>query len=417
MKIAVIGGGSTYTPELIKGLLEIQDDIPIDSVWLCDVEEGQTKLEIIFEFVKRLVKERFKVFKTLNPEEALMDTDFVVFQFRPGFLKGRELDESLPLKYDLIGQETTGMGGFSSALRAFPIVEKYIDLVEKHSKATVINFTNPSGHVTEFVLNYLKFERFIGLCNVPISLLKNISEILNCDMDDIFLKYYGLNHLTFLERIYVKDKDVTEEIFERVNVNPSNIPITDFPRWLISSLSMFLNPYLRYYLMREAMLKKIKEKELRAREVMKIEKELLDIYKKAEEIPPELSKRGGSMYSTAAAHLIRDLTRGSGRVHILNTRNEGAVSNLPDDYVLEIPCYVKGGKVFPISMGKADEFALAFIYVIKMYERLTIKAYLNRSKDYALKAILVHPLGPGVEKAREFLEDMLSANKGWIDLE
>ena len=417
MKIAVIGGGSTYTPELIKGLLEIQDDVSIDSVWLCDVEEGQTKLEIIFEFVKRLVKERFKVFKTLDPEEALMDTDFVVFQFRPGFLKGRELDESLPLKYDLIGQETTGMGGFSSALRAFPIVEKYIDLVEKHSKATVINFTNPSGHVTEFVLNYLKFERFIGLCNVPINLLKNISEILNCDMDDIFLKYYGLNHLTFLERIYVKDKDVTEEVFERMNVNPSNIPITDFPRWLISSLSMFLNPYLRYYLMRETMLKKIKEKELRAREVMKIEKELLDIYKKAEEIPPELSKRGGSMYSTAAAHLIRDLTRGFGRVHILNTRNEGAVSNLPDDYVLEIPCYVKGEKVFPISMGKADEFALAFIHVIKMYERLTIKAYLNRSKDYALKAILVHPLGPGVEKAREFLEDMLSANKGWIDLE
>ncbi len=417
MKIAVIGGGSTYTPELIKGLLEIQDDIPIDSVWLCDVEEGQTKLEIIFEFVKRLVKERFKVFKTLKPEEALMDTDFVVFQFRPGFLKGRELDESLPLKYDLIGQETTGMGGFSSALRAFPIVEKYIDLVEKHSKATVINFTNPSGHVTEFVLNYLKFERFIGLCNVPINLLKNISEILNCDMDDIFLKYYGLNHLTFLERIYVKDKDVTEEVFERVNVNPSNIPITDFPKWLISSLSMFLNPYLRYYLMRETMLKKIKEKELRAREVMKIEKELLDIYKKAEEIPPELSKRGGSMYSTAAAHLIRDLVKGSGRVHILNTRNEGAISNLPDDYVLEIPCYVRGGKVFPISMGEADEFALAFIHVIKMYERLTIKAYLNRSKDYALKAILIHPLGPGVEKAREFLEDMLSANKGWIDLE
>ena len=123
------------------------------------------------------------------------------------------------------------------------------------------------------------------------------------------------------------------------------------------------------------------------------------------------------MYSTAAAHLIRDLVKGSGRVHILNTRNEGAVSNLPDDYVLEIPCYVKGEKVFPISMGKADEFALAFIHVIKMYERLTIKAYLNRSKDYALKAILIHPLGPGVEKAREFLEDMLSANKGWIDLE
>jgi len=416
MKIAVIGGGSTYTPELIKGLLEIRNDVPIDSVWLCDVEEGAEKLDIVFEFVKRLVKEKFKVFKTLKPEEALIDADFVVFQFRPGFLRGREIDESLPLKYNLIGQETTGMGGFSSALRAFPIVEDYINLVEKHSKATVINFTNPSGHVTEFVLNYLRFERFIGLCNVPINILKSISEILNCDMDDILLKYYGLNHLTFLEKIYLKGKDVTEEVLKRVNVTPSNIPITDFPNWLINSLSMFPNPYLRYYLMRETMLKEIKEKELRAREVMKIEKELLDIYKKAEEIPPELSKRGGSMYSTAAAHLIRDLVNGSGRVHILNTRNEGAISNLPGDYVLEIPCYVRGGKAFPISMGEGSEFALAFIHVVKMYERLTIKAYLNRSKDYALEAILVHPLGPGVEKAREFLEDMLNANKEWIDL-
>lgn len=417
MKIAVIGGGSTYTPELIKGLLEIHSEIPIESVWLCDVKEGQTKLEIIFEFIKRLVKGEFKIFKTLKPEEALIDADFVIFQFRPGFLKGRELDESLPLKYNLIGQETTGMGGFSSALRAFRIVEEYINLVEKYSKAIVINFTNPSGHVTEFVLNYLGFERFIGLCNIPINLLKNISEILNCNMDDIFLKYYGLNHLTFLERIYLKNKDVTEEVFKKMIVSSSRFPITDFPKWLISSLSMFPNPYLRYYLMRETMLKRIMEKELRAKEVMKIEKKLLDIYKKAEEIPFELSERGGSMYSTAAAHLIRDLAKGSGKVHILNTKNEGAIVNLPNDYVMEIPCYVKGGKVFPVSIGKADEFALAFIHVIKMYERLTIKAYLDKSKDYALKAILIHPLGPDVEKAQEFLKELLNANKGWIDLE
>ncbi|PLV59992.1 6-phospho-beta-glucosidase [Thermotoga sp. KOL6] len=415
MKIAVIGGGSSYTPELIKGLLDVSKEIQIDEVIFYDVNEEKQK--IVVEFVKKLVGDRFKVLISDTFEEAVMDAKYVIFQFRPGGLKGRENDESIPLKYGLIGQETTGVGGFSAALRAFPIIEEYIDTIIKTSKATVINFTNPSGHITEFVKNYLGYENFIGLCNVPINFIREIAEMFSADLEDVLLKYYGLNHLSFVERVYVKGKDVTEEVLESLKIKLSNIPEEDFPAWFYDSVRLLVNPYLRYYLMKKKMFKKITSHELRSREVMKIEQELLEIYKTADRIPEELSKRGGSMYSTAAAHLIRDLEADEGKIHIINTRNNGAVSNLPNDYVLEIPCYVRGGRVYPISQREGDLFALSFVHTVKMYERLTIEAYMKRSKKLALKALLSHPLGPDVEDAKDLLEEILERNKEYVKLD
>ncbi len=409
MKLAVIGGGSSYTPELIKGLIEVNEDLELDEVWLFDIEEGREKLEIVFDFVKRIAGNSFRLFKTFDISEALTNSDYVVFQFRPGFLKARERDESIPLKFDLIGQETTGVGGFSAALRAFPVIEEYVNAVDRYSRATIVNFTNPSGHITEFVLNYLKFDRFIGLCNIPINLLKYVADLMSVEIDDVFFKYYGLNHLTFLERIYVKGRDVTEEVLNKVTYKPENIP-QDMPSWLVETLAMIPNPYMRYYLMKDSMLEKLKNSELRSRQVMRIERELMEIYEKADEIPSELSKRGGSMYSTAAAYLMRDLKKGNGKVHIVNTRNSGAVENLPQDYVLEIPTTTRGGRVFPISIGKGNEFALAYIHTIKMYERLTIEAYMERSRRKAIEALLIHPLGPGAERVRELLDELIEAN-------
>lgn len=355
MKIAVIGAGSTYTPELIKGFIEISKDVSIDEVVLHDVEQSAEKLDIIHQFTKRLVKDLFKVQKTLDIVKAVEGADYVIFQFRVGLLKARENDEHIPLRYDLIGQETTGIGGFACALRTFPVVEKYVQTVDRHSKATVINFTNPSGHVTEFVLNYLGFERFIGLCNIPINLLRMISQISNCEIRDIFLKYYGLNHLTFLEKVFVKDQDVTEILMQKMKLHLANIPSQDFPEWLLDALKLYPNSYLRYYLSQKTMLEKLKREGTRAEKVRQIESQLVELYKTANDIPPELSQRGGSMYSTAAAHLIRDLSQSSGSVHIVNTKNNGAVKNLPSDYVMEIPCLVKANRVFPVTIGEADE--------------------------------------------------------------
>ncbi|MDK2786611.1 MAG: 6-phospho-beta-glucosidase, partial [Thermotoga sp.] len=354
MKIAVIGGGSSYTPELIKGLLDISGDVQIDEVIFYDINEEKQK--IVVDFVRRLVKDKFRVLIAESFKDAVMDAKYVIFQFRPGGLKGREKDEGIPLKYGLIGQETTGVGGFSAALRAFPVVEEYVETVRKVSNATIINFTNPSGHITEFVRNYLDYEKFIGLCNVPINFIREISEMFSVNLEDVFLKYYGLNHLSFVERVFVKGQDVTEKVFENLKLKLSNIPDEDFPEWFYDSVRLLVNPYLRYYLMEKKMFKKITSHELRSREVMKIEEQLFEKYRTATEIPEELSKRGGSMYSTAAAHLIRDLEKDEGKIHIVNTRNNGSIENLPNDYVLEIPCYVRSGRALSISQGKGDLF-------------------------------------------------------------
>lgn len=415
MKIAVIGGGSSYTPELIKGLLDISGDVQIDEVIFYDINEEKQK--IVVDFVRRLVKDRFRVLIAESFKDAVMDAKYVIFQFRPGGLKGREKDEGIPLKYGLIGQETTGVGGFSAALRAFPVVEEYVETVRKVSNATIINFTNPSGHITEFVRNYLDYEKFIGLCNVPINFIREISEMFSVNLEDVFLKYYGLNHLSFVERVFVKGQDVTEKVFENLKLKLSNIPDEDFPEWFYDSVRLLVNPYLRYYLMEKKMFKKITSHELRSREVMKIEEQLFEKYRTATEIPEELSKRGGSMYSTAAAHLIRELEKDEGKIHIVNTRNNGSIENLPNDYVLEIPCYVRSGRALSISQGKGDLFALSFIHAVKMYERLTIEAYLKRSKKLALKALLSHPLGPDVEDAKDLLEEILKANSEHVKLE
>lgn len=410
MKIAVIGAGSSYTPELISGLLNVAKELDLDQVWFHDVDER--KLQIMHSFCERLVKDRFTLFETTDFIQAVKGADCVIFQFRPGGLKARKLDEEIPLKYGLIGQETTGVGGFAAALRAFGVVERYVDLVDKHSRALIINFTNPSGHITEFVLNYLGFERFIGLCNVPINVLKYISNIFSCDIQDLFVKYYGLNHLSFIERVWFRNEDVTEKLLGAISQQNES----ELPAWLIGSIGLFVNPYLRYYLSTQTMLNKLMQEGTRAQKVLEIEKKLFQHYEKSDNIPEELSLRGGSLYSTAAAMLIRDMMLSKNAVHIVNTRNNGAIQNLPSDYVLEIPCLTRSNRVLPVSLGEADLFAVGLIHTIKMYERLTIEAHLKRSKSIAMKALLLHPLGPRSHNARELLEEILEANREYFQL-
>ncbi len=407
MRISVIGGGSSYTPELLKGLKDIKDDIDLKEICLYDI--NPEKLRTIEEFSRRYLKGELKVVTEKVFEDCVKDSSYVLFQFRPGGLEGRLKDETIPLKYGLIGQETTGIGGFAMAMRVFPIVEDYINRIEKVSRAFVVNFTNPSGHVTEFALNYLGYEKFVGLCNIPINLLQAAADMFEVNLEDVFLKYYGLNHLTFLERVYIKSKDVTEEVLEKIKYSPANIG-SSFPSSLIETLNLLPSSYLKYYLFERSTVKNLKNSKPRAQIVMEVEKELFEKYKFASEIPPELSKRGGSMYSTAAAMLIRDIHLSSGSIHIVNTKNSGAVSNIPDDYVMEVPSIAKGGKVFPISIGEADPFALGFIHNIKMFERLTIEAYLKRSRKLALKALLLHPLGPDYDFAEDLLNDLIEVH-------
>ncbi len=421
MKVCVVGGGSSYEPELLDGFFTYEKEMDIDEVHLLDVKEGSRKLEIVSDFAKRMAKKRnsqIKIFSSLDVKNAMSDADFIIFQFRPGFLDGRERDEKIPLKYGLIGQETTGMGGFAAALRGFPIMEKYIEDIRKYApKAFVINFTNPSGHMSEFVINYLGFENFVGLCNIPINLIQYVADFYSVKRDDVFLKYYGLNHLSFVEKVFVKGKDETQKLFNHAQ---NALKEEGYPEWIVDILKMYPNSYLRYYFMTNTMfskeMKELREGKLRSMVVKKIEKELFNIYSDStvNEKPKELQQRGGAMYSTAAVEIMRDMISGQQKRHILNVRNNGGINNLPNNYILEMSCDVVGKRVFPISIGEADPMALGLIHIVKQYERLTIEAYKTGSRDKALKAILLHPLGPGLEKAQEFLDEILEANKEWI---
>jgi len=425
-KITVIGGGSTYTPELMDGLIKHAMDIGLGEVYLLDSDKTG-KFDIVAKLAERMVEhggKKFKIRWGSNVEDGLTDADFVLQQYRPGLLKGRINDETIPLKYNLIGQETTGVGGFSCALRALPMVEQYVEAVRKWAApdAFMINFTNPSGLISEFVINTLKFERFAGLCNIPINTLQTFADSFNCQRTDVFLHYYGLNHMSWIDRVFVQGQDRTQEAFTKT-YKPENVPDSELFEKFAIQTGMVLNPYLRYYYTTPTMLAEEKEakatKGTRGEQVQKIESELLEKYADVGlyQKPPELEQRGGSMYSTAAVELIRDLCTPGTKEHIVNIRNNGAVENLDRNYVLEINGRVSEKMIRPVSIEKAHPMAKGLIDTVKAFERLTIEAHLNNSRKKAKEALLIHPLGPGLEDVDSLLDDILEVNQTYCRLD
>jgi len=423
MKIAMIGGGSTYTPELMEGLIKYHEQLNLKELFLLDIKESEQKFNIVADLCERMVVKAgnpFVVKRGYDPVEAIEGSDFVVQQWRAGLLQGRVKDEKIPLKYGIIGQETTGIGGFTCALRGFPIVEKYVDLVKKHTdNAYIINFANPSGLISEFAINYLNYDKFIGLCNVPINMVNHVAEKFNVSRDDVFLRYYGLNHLSWVDQLLVNGKDMTKESMEDL-FRPENIPNMDSYDKLSKVTEMSMNAYLRYYYTTPQMLSKEMEeldgKGTRGEQVQKIENELLKLYSDTtlDEKPSQLSERGGSMYSTAAVELIKDLYTGTKRLHIVNVRNEGAVSNLPDDYVLEVNAMTSKNKAFTVGIGEIPKLSMGLIHTIKSFERLTAEAYLEKSREKAMQAMLIHPLGPRGEDVEKLFNELIEANSDYI---
>ena len=251
MKVCVIGGGSTYTPELIEGFLKIEKQLDIKEIVMLDIKESEKKINILTDFSKRIIKRagsKISLTSTYNAKEAVSGADVVISQMRPGCLQGRVKDEKIPLNFGLIGQETTGIGGMANGLRAMPVIEKYTDLIAKYSNdAWIVNFTNPSGMLTEFIVNKLGYKKCVGLCNVPIEFIMKSSEIFKCSRDDIFLKYYGLNHLSWIEEVWVNNKNRTNELWDNFDVNMKNIPDVEYDKSYLPTIKLLLNGYLRYF--------------------------------------------------------------------------------------------------------------------------------------------------------------------------
>ena len=433
VKIVTIGGGSSYTPELVEGFIKRFDSLPISEFWFVDVEEGREKLEIVGAMAKRMFEVAglpTKVHLTLNRREALKDADFVTTQFRVGLLDARVKDERIPNKYGMMGQETNGAGGMFKALRTIPVILNIVeDMKELCPNAWLINFTNPAGMVTEAVLKRGGWDKVIGLCNVPIGQYKAAAKVLDMPAEELTFKFGGLNHLHW-HRIWDKTgKERTMEVIEKLYHPDSehasevaNIMGTPFLHEQVRNLEMLPCGYHRYYYLTQEMLDHQLEEYngigTRAEQVKRVEAELFELYKNPnlDHKPEQLSKRGGAYYSDAACEIINSIYNDKGTMMVVSTRNNGALDDVPYDCAVEISAYIGANGATPVNFGKLPSAQRGLLQVMKAMEEVTIEAAVTGCYDTALQAFTLNPLVRSGEVAKELLDEMLEAHKEYLPL-
>jgi 6-phospho-beta-glucosidase len=438
IKIATIGGGSSYTPELMEGFIKRKDDLPIKEIWLVDIEAGKEKLEIVGNLAKRMVKSAgldWEIHLTLDRREALKDADFVTTQFRVGLLEARIKDERIPLSHGMLGQETNGAGGMFKAFRTIPVILDIVeDMKELCPEAWLVNFTNPSGMVTEAVMRYGNWNKVVGLCNVPILCRKIAAGALQENEEDLFFRFGGLNHFHW-HRVWDKSgREKTKEVlktaytsvenmknvlksFTGANSGVQNIPNLSFLPEQILDLGIIPCMYHRYYYITDDMLKEELEAfakgETRAELVKRTEAELFELYQDPNLSikPPQLEKRGGAFYSDAACELINSIYNDKRTHMVVSTRNQGAISDLPDDVVVEVSSIITSGGPVPISWGSFEPSGRGLLQLMKDMELTTIKAAVTGDYGTAQQAFTINPLVPGGKIARTVLDKLLIAHK------
>jgi 6-phospho-beta-glucosidase len=427
MKIAIIGGGSSYTPELIEGLILRRDLLPISHVALVDVPAGEEKLRTIRDLTCRMFEKAnlpVQVTAGYDRREALKDCSYVITQFRVGRLEARAKDESIPLKYNTLGQETTGPGGFAKALRTIPVILDIArDMEALCPDAWLVNFTNPSGIITEAVLKHTAI-RSIGLCNAPINMYRNLVSKLQLTEEAVSIRYVGLNHLSWISRIYVHGQDKTNALFSdpdfasyAASLMGGQTGNQEIARIMKLIPSYYLNYFYNDRISVEKERKAIQEgKGTRADQVMAVEKELFELYANPDlkEKPAQLSQRGGALYSEAALSLIQSLHNNEGKMHIVNVMNQGAISDLPGDCVVETNCLVDKTGARPIASGPLPSCVASLTKTVKDYEQLTIQAAVTGCRDTAYLALLNHPLVHSAADALHLLHALLDAHQAYL---
>lgn len=415
MKLVVIGGGSTYTPELIDGFIARANVLPIKEIWL--VDPNQKRLEIVGAFAQRMARYAnapFQINLTDDRRRALDGADFVITQLRVGGQAARHGDELLGRRHQLVGQETTGVGGFAKALRTVPVVLDIArDMRELAPHATLVNFTNPAGIVTEALTRYGGVP-VVGLCNNAINAQRGIAKMFHVDPEQVYIEQVGLNHLNWIRNVQIAGSNATEDVLkahiEHAKHQEEGI---HFPPFLLSMLQAIPSGYLQYfYLESQVIAKQNSGAPTRAEIVMDVEERLLERYSDPHicEKPHELMERGGAYYSTAAASLIESLWKGDGATHVVNTRNNGAIPNLPDDVVVETPCRVDKDGVTPLPVNPLEPQFHGLTSAVKSYELLTIQAAVEQNEQAAMMALLANPLGPDAAHVEAVWEDIKQTN-------
>lgn len=419
IKLTIIGAGSTYTPELLEGVIIRKDSLPVSEIALMDI--NKEKLTIVGGLCKRMIEKaglKAKVILTEDLEEALKGADFVLAQIRVGQLACRVLDEKIPLKYGLIGQETTGIGGFFKALRTIPALLNITNHMERICPdAWLINFSNPSGILAQALQNYTKIKT-IGLCNVPINMITGVEQALG--EKDLDIEYVGLNHLSFITGVKKGGKDLLSEALEQGTGGQGmkNIPLQGFSSELIHTIGALPSSYLEYFYFKEDKLKHLMEEEKCRGEVcMEIEDRLLKLYRdeNLSVKPKELESRGGARYSEAAISLVDAIYNDKKEVHVVNTLNHGALEFMADDDSVEISAIIGKNGVTPVPIrGFKNQHVMELMQTVKAYERHTVQAAINGDEDEAIKALLIHPLIGDYNKATACFKEMKEAHKAYL---
>ncbi|WP_272927909.1 6-phospho-beta-glucosidase [Candidatus Enterococcus huntleyi] len=428
IKIATIGGGSSYTPELMEGFIKRYNELPIREIWLVDIEEGREKLEIVGEMARRMWAASpydVEIHLTMDREEALKDADFVTTQFRVGQLNARIRDERIPLSYGMMGQETNGAGGIFKALRTIPII---LEIVEEMKRlcpnAWLINFTNPAGMVTEAIVRYGKWEKVIGLCNVPIGAMMKEPNLIGETLNDLTYKFAGLNHFHWHKVIDKFGEDVTPKIIDKMFEADAGIPVNihnvPFFKEQLVQMNMIPCGYHRYYYRQEEMLDFALEEfatiGTRAQQVKQTEAELFELYKdpKLDYKPEQLSKRGGAHYSDAACESIASIYANKKTHIVVSTQNKGAVPDLPPECVVEVSAYIGAAGALPIAFGSLEPAEKGWLQLMKNMELCICKAAVTGDYGMLLQAFTINPLIPAGATAKTVMDELLLAHKKFL---
>jgi 6-phospho-beta-glucosidase len=415
LKVTVVGGGSTYTPELIEGFVNRAARLPIDELVLLDIDLD--RLEVVGGLAQRMLDRLDWVGRltlTGDRDSAIDGADFVLIQLRVGGSATRLVDETLPPRFGVIGQETTGAGGFAKALRTVPVVLDLAELVGRRAApgAWIVDFTNPVGIVTQALLD--EGHRALGLCNVAINIQRTIAERLGVAMHDVALEHVGLNHLSWERAARVDGVDRLPELL--ANDGDWLAEHVGMPVELIRTLGAIPSYYLHYYYETARVVAEQRDGHTRAQDVIDIEASLLDLYRDQglAEKPALLAERGGAYYSEAAAQLIASLYDGAGDIQVVDVRNDGALPDLPDHAVVEIPARIDRDGAHALPLRPLAPEMRGLVQAAKAYEELTVEAACTGDRRTALRALIANPLVGEWAIAEPLLGALLEANRGHL---
>jgi len=453
MKLTFIGAGGVRTPLVVQSILAFQDRLPLDTVCMMDIDPERLELMKLACKPRLANGAKFKIEWTTDAKKAISGADFIVTTFREGSLESRVIDEQVPLKYGVLGQETTGPGGFAMALRTVPVILNYVEMIRKWApNAWLLNFTNPAGILTEVITRVAGFEHAVGICDNPSGMLRAAAIILKAKPDEIFPEYYGINHLGWMRALYLNGRNMIPEIIDDIKNRGKFLEHFPFDINEIEALGTIPNEYVYfYYYPRTSVENLMKSGQSRAMQILPFNQELYanlrrirdeeedpkkiqavylhylaqrhgtymtletgqqtqsvsEFEKEEEQEAAEVMDESAEGYSAVALNIIEALTA-KPKVMILNVPNHGALPGMADDDVVETTVMVGNGVIRPFAMGALPDEDLGLMKSVKAYERLTIDAAVLDSYPLALKALTLHPLVPGYDIAKKILDDYLA---------